>query len=138
MLPCVQRCEPVRVPSLRLRPLLGHLLVAVAVTPRRKAKDRGGMALEIASPPPYSFDRGNDLNEKPWLPDTWDWCEETREWYKTWRDSEVTDDWDERQWQYMFDTAIVHSLVYGSQAYNYLGELSNRLRFMGLTFESDF
>lgn len=75
---------------------------------------------------------------KPTLPDTWDWCEETRAWFDAWRLSPATDDWDGRQWQYMFDTAIVHSLVYGTQAYQFLGELGNRLKFMGLQFESDY
>lgn len=76
--------------------------------------------------------------EKPNLPDDWDWCPATLQWYEAWCSSRCTDGWDERQWQYMFDTAIVHSLVYGSQQFNYLGELSNRLKFMGLEFDNDF
>ena len=73
--------------------------------------------------------------EKPQLPDDWDWADATREWFRAWRSSKCTNGWDERQWQYLFDTAIVHSLVYGSQDYGYLGELRQRLQYMGLEFD---
>ena len=72
--------------------------------------------------------------EKPHLPEDTDWPQQTRDWFDTWRDSHETDDWDERQWQYMFDTAIVHSLVYGSYDFHWLPELRTRLFQMGLDF----
>lgn len=72
--------------------------------------------------------------EKPSLPDGFDFCDATREWFGVWRDSHETDDWDGRQWQYMFDTAIVHSLVYGSYDFHWLPELRTRLFHMGLDF----
>lgn len=75
--------------------------------------------------------------QKPMLPDTFEWCPETLEWFEAWRSSRATDRWNDRQWQYMFDTAIVHSLVYGAQQYGFLGELSNRLKFMGLYFDQE-
>ena len=73
--------------------------------------------------------------EKPQLPDSFDFCDQTREWFEAWRSSRCTDRWDMRQWNYMFDTAIVHSLVYGSYDFRWLGELRARLTQMGLDFE---
>ena len=61
--------------------------------------------------------------EKPTLPTDTDWPAETVTWFN------------ERQWQYVMDTAIVHALVYGSNDFGALAELDKRLRFMGLTFE---
>lgn len=76
------------------------------------------------------------MKDKPTLPaDGFDFCEATRRWFDKWRSSRATDRWDERQWEYMFDTAIVHSLVYGSYDFHYLGELRARLTQMGLEFE---
>lgn len=73
--------------------------------------------------------------EKPHLPDGTDWPPETVEWFESWRSSPCTARWDARQWQYMFDTAVVHALIYGSNDYTYLGELRQRLQFMGLEFD---
>ena len=61
--------------------------------------------------------------DKPTLPEDTDWPKETVEWFEAWRSNRCSDHWDDRQWQYVMDTAIVHALVYGSNA------------FMGLTFE---
>ncbi|RVU97045.1 hypothetical protein EII22_08920 [Coriobacteriales bacterium OH1046] len=72
---------------------------------------------------------------KPELPGSFDFCDATREWYAAWRSSRCTDGWDMRQWNYMFDTAIVHSLVYGSYDFSWLAELRARLTQMGLEFE---
>lgn len=73
--------------------------------------------------------------EKPHLPDGTEWPPETEEWFEAWRESPSTDSWDARQWQYMFDTAIVHALIYQSNQFNYLGELRARLSYMGLNFD---
>lgn len=73
--------------------------------------------------------------EKPHLPKDTEWPEATEKWFNNWRDSERTDGWDMPQWQYMFDTAIVHALVYQAEQYQCLGELRARLREMGLSFE---
>lgn len=76
--------------------------------------------------------------EKPGLPEGgFDFCPATRSWYDAWRRSPATDGWDERQWQYMWDTAIVHSLVYGSYDFHWLPELRARLTQMGLAFEPE-
>ncbi len=75
---------------------------------------------------------------KPTLEDLrpdWDWDEETRAWFEAWRSDEITDDWDDKQWRYMCDTAIVHGLVYAANDYGYLRELHSRLAFMGLDFD---
>ena len=72
---------------------------------------------------------------KPDLPDGTDWCAETREWFASWRDSPRTDGWDDPQWQFLFDTAIVHSLIYESMQFQWLQELRQRELLMGLTFD---
>ena len=74
-------------------------------------------------------------NEKPILPTETEWADETLVWFKAWRDSTRTDGWDAVQWQYMFDTALVHSAVYGMNMLSMLGELNVRLKYMGLVFE---
>lgn len=51
------------------------------------------------------------------------------------RSNRCSDHWDDRQRQYVMDTAIVHALVYGSNDFGALAELHKRLAFMGLTFE---
>ena len=73
--------------------------------------------------------------EKPNLPESTEWPEETQEWFSAWRESKRTDNWDMCQWQYMFDTAIVHALIYQAEQFNYLCELRARLSYLGLTFE---
>lgn len=73
--------------------------------------------------------------EKPHLPDGPEWAPETVDWFEAWRDSPRTDGWDAAQWQFMFDTAVVHSLVYQSGQFSYLGELRSRLVYMGLEFD---
>lgn len=69
------------------------------------------------------------------LPATTDWADETIAWFEAWRDSPRTDEWDAVQWQFFYDTAVVHSAVYGFNDLSQLPELSKRLQFMGLTFE---
>ena len=76
--------------------------------------------------------------DKPPLPSgEFEFCPATREWYDAWRQSSISDAWDARHWQYMFDTAIVHSAVYGSFDFSMLSELDRRERYMGLTFPRD-
>ena len=69
------------------------------------------------------------------LPSSTDWAEETVAWFEAWRDSPRTDDWDAPQWQFFFDTAVVHSAVYGFNDMTMLPELMKRLQYMQLTFE---
>lgn len=63
------------------------------------------------------------------------WCTETKRWYKSWRDSPTTDSWDARQWQFLFDTALVHQTVWYDGDLSKLGELRAREAQMGLIFE---
>ena len=75
--------------------------------------------------------------EKPKLPtgdDMYEFCPATHEWFETWRQNPCTDGWDDRHWQYLFDTAVVHTAVYDSRDYAMLGELDKRERYMGLSF----
>lgn len=78
--------------------------------------------------------RKRDRPKKPTLPEGNDWSEDTVAWFGAWASSPVTDGWDERQWQYMFDTALVHNLIYAYSENELLPELERRLRFMGLSF----
>jgi hypothetical protein len=73
---------------------------------------------------------------KPSLPDDADWPDSTVTWFNAWCDSSRTDSFDATQWQYMFDTALVHASVWGSGNFAMLGELRARLTAMGLVFES--
>ena len=72
--------------------------------------------------------------DKPKLPEDIPFPDETVKWFESWRNSSRSDDWDEFQWQYLIDTALVHSAVWGSQDFSMLGELHKRLAYMGLTF----
>lgn len=72
--------------------------------------------------------------DKPKLPEDIPFPDETVKWFESWRNSSRSDDWDELQWQYLIDTALVHSAVWGSQDFSMLGELHKRLAYMGLTF----
>lgn len=71
---------------------------------------------------------------KPNLPKSVPWPPETVEWFRIWRGSARTDDWDDAQWQYLFDTALVHAQVWGSQDFTAMGELHRRESYMGLAF----
>ena len=73
-------------------------------------------------------------NSKPTLP-TGEFCPATVEWFEVWRQNPCTNGWDGRHWQYLFDTAVVHTAVYDSHDYGMLGELDKRERYMGLSFE---
>ena len=73
--------------------------------------------------------------EKPTLPEDIPFPDETLKWFESWRNSSRSDDWDELQWQYLMDTALVHSSVWGSQDFSMLGELHKRLSYLGVNFE---
>ena len=75
-------------------------------------------------------------NRKPNLPEVegQPWCAETKRWYKAWRDSPATDSWDARQWQFLFDTALVHMAVWYDGDLTKVGELRAREAQMGLDF----
>lgn len=77
-------------------------------------------------------------NGKPNLPrvEGQPWCAETKRWFKAWRDSPVTDSWDMRQWQYFFDTALVHQAVWYDGDLTKVGELRAREAQMGLSFDA--
>ena len=74
------------------------------------------------------------MKEKPKLPDSMDWCEETIAWFEAWRNSPRTDGWDELQWQYLQDTAVLHNYVYLGNT-TFFPELHKRLNYMGIEFE---
>lgn len=73
--------------------------------------------------------------KKPTLPDTIDWPDETIKWFDTWRNSPRTDGWDELQWQYLIESAVVHAEVFASGNTSMLGELHRRESYMGVTFD---
>lgn len=69
------------------------------------------------------------------LPDSTVWAEETVAWFEAWRDSDITDGWEKLQWQYLFDTAYMHSLAYTTNDMRIMTEVFKRQKEMGLTFE---
>ena len=71
---------------------------------------------------------------KPGLPGSVEWPDETKKWFRTWWGSPRTDSWDQAQWQYLFDTALVHAEVWGSGNTAMMGELHRRESYMGLAF----
>ena len=50
------------------------------------------------------------------LPDSLDWPEETEQWFEEWRDSPITNDWNDQQWSYLYDTAWLHAQLWGGAA----------------------
>lgn len=64
-----------------------------------------------------------------------DYVQDTEQWFEAWRASPRTDGWDMPQWQYMKDTAAVHSLIYGQGMFEMMPDLEKRLDKLGLTFE---
>lgn len=77
-------------------------------------------------------------DSKPSLPrvEGQPWCAETKRWFKSWRDSPATDLWDMRQWQFAFDTALVHQAVWYDGDLTKTGELRAREAQMGLSFDA--
>ena len=75
------------------------------------------------------------MAEKPRLPGSIPWAEETEAWFEAWRSSPRTDAWDMPQWMYLVDTAIVHTAVYSGDM-TQLPELHRRLAYMGLAFDA--
>lgn len=69
------------------------------------------------------------------LPSNIDFPDETKQWFDDWVKSERTKNWDAAQWQYFYDTALVHASVWGSGDMAMLGELRTRLAYLGLTFD---
>jgi hypothetical protein len=72
---------------------------------------------------------------KPTLPEAISWPAATQVWFDTWRTSQHTDSWTPEQWQFLFDTALVHAAVWGQGNFQMLGELRLRSEKMGLTFK---
>lgn len=64
-----------------------------------------------------------------------DYAEDTEQWFEAWRSSPRTDGYDAAQWQYMKDTAVVHSLIYGQGMFELLPDLEKRLDKLGLAFD---
>ena len=75
------------------------------------------------------------MKQKPNLPDDIDYPPRTIDWYEKWRSSSITDNWSQPQWEFMFDTALVHANVWGSGNFAMLGALGKREVQMGLVFE---
>lgn len=65
-----------------------------------------------------------------------DYAEDTEQWFEAWRSSPRTDGFDAPQWQYMKDTAVVHSLIYGQGMFEMMPDLEKRLDKLGLEFDA--
>lgn len=74
--------------------------------------------------------------DKPRLPgEEYDYADETLEWFNAWRDSPITDNWTPIQWQYIFQTAIIHTTAYMSGDFRLLDQVARREEKMGLSFD---
>lgn len=77
------------------------------------------------------------MSEKPTLAELGgDYAEDTEKWFEAWRSSPRTDGWDACQWQYMKDTAVVHTLIYGQGMFEMLPDFEKRLDKLGLRFDA--
>lgn len=65
-----------------------------------------------------------------------DYASDTEQWFEAWRGSPRTDGFDAAQWQYMKDTAVIHTLIYGQGMFELMPELDKRLKYLGLTFDA--
>lgn len=65
-----------------------------------------------------------------------DFSEDTKQWFDAWRDSPRTDGWDAAQWQYMKDTAVIHSCIYSMNMIELFPDLDKRLSKLGLSFDA--
>ncbi|MDR1954296.1 MAG: hypothetical protein LBQ21_07510 [Clostridiales Family XIII bacterium] len=72
---------------------------------------------------------------KPELPQGIRWPKATKDWFDCWRGSSRTDGWDDAQWHFLFDTALVHAAIWGAGRVSLTPELKRRLAIMGLAFE---
>lgn len=65
------------------------------------------------------------------LPEAIDWPEITREWWAAWQQSPQTADWDDLQWHYLLDTALIHATVWGNGDVSRATELRARIERLG-------
>lgn len=72
---------------------------------------------------------------QPDLPDSVDWPEVTREWWRTWGDEPMSQDFRRTDWDFLADTALIHSRVWGEGDLRMLPELRLRVAKMGATAE---
>jgi hypothetical protein len=67
--------------------------------PRDEARRRAQMVLVTP----------DDQVRGPELPDGYEWPEETREWWETWRRSPQAQTWLATDWSFLLDTALLHA-----------------------------
>lgn len=60
----------------------------------------------------------------------------TQTWLEAWKNSPLTKDWTEIQWQFLEDTALLHASVWEDGNLSAMGELRRRCKMMGLTFNN--
>jgi hypothetical protein len=99
-------------------------------------KDKRGVS---DKPAPLLLSKEGSAMKKPNLPDTLPdgtpWAPQTIKWFEAWRESPMTNKWDGPQWQYMFDTAMVHTSIWAYNNLSLLAELRIRETQMGLLFD---
>lgn len=67
------------------------------------------------------------------LPDTIQWPDLTREWWKALGSLEGADEFTAMQWHYLLDTALLHAAVWGNGDFTKHGELGKRMDAFGVT-----
>ena len=70
---------------------------------RSRARDqkRDEAALTVVSP--------DDEVRGPELPESFDWPNETRQWWETWRQSAQAQTFTDTDWSFLLDTAVMHA-----------------------------
>lgn len=80
------------------------------------------------------FVRG-EQPELPELPGGFEWCEPTRNWWRMWKESALSDHFMATDWSFLADTATLHQNVWGFGDISSLPELRIRVAKFGATME---
>lgn len=71
----------------------------------------------------------------PELPADAPWHDQTIAWYETWRRSEIAQLWTDTDWDFLVDTAVLHTQFWMRANFNVGAELRQRVAKLGATVE---
>lgn len=97
-------------------------------------KDPGRRARTNSDPVPTTklrFERA----EQPPLPEDMDWHPRTVDWWAMWRDSPQAEYFMATDWDFLLDTALMHSAMWSKQLWSLAGEVRLRVAKYGATPE---
>lgn len=67
------------------------------------------------------------------LPDIYDWHDMTRLWWRHWVESPLTDECSSADWDYLLETAFIHTAFWQTGRVQYAAELRQRVGLFGAT-----